>query len=209
MLAVVPLLAFTDGKPERLLADSLAEDVAVELSKFAWFEVIDCVATCRAPQCDCSPLEAASRLHADYALTGTVRRLGSENRITVQLLSSCEGTTVWADQFDLAFDPPRLTGHDAVALRIVQTVGDMLGALGQALLSGVRRKPIGELTALETPADRVSGTVAACLAARRGGATIFRVHDVAAAVSALKVADAIERAAPPGDCRRRGRDAGR
>jgi len=75
-----------------------------------------------------------------------------------------------------------------------------LAALDCPVLVGPSRKRfIGELTGLEAPADRVSGTVAACLAAHRRGATIFRVHDVAATVAALKVAEAIERAPSAGD----------
>jgi len=75
-----------------------------------------------------------------------------------------------------------------------------LRALGCPVLIGSSRKRfIGELTGLAAPADRVSGTVAACLATFRRGATIFRVHDVGALVSALKVAEAIERAGPAAD----------
>ena len=69
---------------------------------------------------------------------------------------------------------------------------DALGSLGRAILIGPSRKRfIGELGGSDLPEDRVGGTIAACLAARRGGATIFRVHDVAPAVEALKVYDAV------------------
>jgi len=69
---------------------------------------------------------------------------------------------------------------------------DALGSLGRAILIGPSRKRfIGELGGAELPEDRVGGTIAACLAARCGGATIFRVHDVAPAVEALKVYDAV------------------
>jgi len=67
-----------------------------------------------------------------------------------------------------------------------------LGSLGRTILIGPSRKRfIGELGGSEQAEDRVGGTIAACLAARGGGATIFRVHDVAPAVEALKVYDAI------------------
>ena len=70
-----------------------------------------------------------------------------------------------------------------------------LVSLGRPVLIGASRKRfIGELTGQGDPAARVSGTVAACLAARRRGATIFRVHDVAAMKAALAVADAVEKA---------------
>ena len=67
-----------------------------------------------------------------------------------------------------------------------------LGSLGRTILIGPSRKRfIGELGCSEQAEDRVGGTIAACLVARGRGATIFRVHDVAPAVEALKVYDAI------------------
>ncbi len=73
---------------------------------------------------------------------------------------------------------------------------DVLVELGAAVMVGPSRKRfIGELgsTGLKPPPDqRLGGTIAACLAGRRSGASIFRVHDVAAMVQAFTVARAIE-----------------
>ncbi len=72
---------------------------------------------------------------------------------------------------------------------------DVLASLGRPVLVGPSRKRfIGELTGRAAPAERVAGTVAACLSARRRGATIFRVHDVRALVDALAVSEAIDAA---------------
>ncbi len=83
-------------------------------------------------------------------------------------------------------------------LALLNNIG-VLGELGAAVLVGPSRKRfIGELgsTGLKPvpppPDQRLGGTIAACLTARRGGASIFRVHDVAAIVQALTVARAIE-----------------
>jgi dihydropteroate synthase len=60
------------------------------------------------------------------------------------------------------------------------------------LLIGVSRKRmIGEITGQTQPADRVIGSVAAALKAVTLGASIVRVHDVAATVEALKVWQAL------------------
>jgi len=70
-----------------------------------------------------------------------------------------------------------------------------LAELGRPVLVGPSRKRfIGELTGQAEPSRRVGGTIGACLAAWAGGATIFRVHDVAETVQALAVAAAVERA---------------
>ena len=70
-----------------------------------------------------------------------------------------------------------------------------LCSLGLPVLIGPSRKRfIDDIAAVADPADRAGGSIAACLAAWRGGATIFRVHDVAETVQALKVAAAIDAA---------------
>ena len=75
---------------------------------------------------------------------------------------------------------------------------DKLAALGVPVMVGASRKRfIGELTGRDDPTERLGGTIAACLAAYDRGATILRVHDVAAAVQALKVAQAIRQSAGP------------
>ena len=76
-------------------------------------------------------------------------------------------------------------------LSLLAGVGE-LGSLGCPVLVGPSRKRfIGELTGQDDAQQRVAGTVSACLAALRGGASIFRVHDVAELSEALKVAAAI------------------
>jgi len=69
---------------------------------------------------------------------------------------------------------------------------DRFTELGVPLLAGLSRKrTIGELTGREAPAERVHGSVAAHLVAAQRGATLLRVHDVAATVDALRVWNAV------------------
>jgi dihydropteroate synthase len=64
--------------------------------------------------------------------------------------------------------------------------------LGVPVLAGLSRKrSIGELTHRDVPRERVHGSVAAHLIAAQRGATLLRVHDVAATVDALKVWNAV------------------
>ena len=75
---------------------------------------------------------------------------------------------------------------------------DALAELGAPVLVGPSRKRfIGEIAGAETPDQRLGGSIAACLSAHRRGASIFRVHDVAATVQAFAVARAIRGAIPP------------
>src|SRR6478609_8146043 len=62
--------------------------------------------------------------------------------------------------------------------------------LGRPLVIGTSRKSfIGQLTGRDVT-ERVHGTVATCVIALERGASVFRVHDVAAVADALKVASA-------------------
>lgn len=70
---------------------------------------------------------------------------------------------------------------------------DRLCELGPPVLVGPSRKRfIGELTGQQDAEARTGGTIAACLAAWRRGASILRVHDVGQVAQALAVALAVE-----------------
>ena len=65
-------------------------------------------------------------------------------------------------------------------------------SLGVPVLLGPSRKRfIGKLSGVDNPQNRLGGTIAACLAGFAGGASLFRVHDVAPVHQALRVAAAI------------------
>jgi dihydropteroate synthase len=68
---------------------------------------------------------------------------------------------------------------------------DEIAALGLPVVVGTSRKSfLGLLTGREDPHDRVAATVASNVLAYERGARVFRVHDVAPTVDALRVAAA-------------------
>ncbi len=74
--------------------------------------------------------------------------------------------------------------HNLALLRELQ----QFATLGAPLLVGLSRKSfLGQLSGHGNPADRVHASVAAALIAVQRGASIVRVHDVAATVDALRV----------------------
>jgi len=71
---------------------------------------------------------------------------------------------------------------------------DQLKVLDKPILLGVSRKSfIGDILGLE-PAERLEGSLAACVAGAINGANILRVHDVGATTKAVRVAQAIKEA---------------
>jgi dihydropteroate synthase len=68
---------------------------------------------------------------------------------------------------------------------------DEIAAVGFPVVIGASRKSfLGRLTGRTDPHDRAAGTVATSVLAFERGARVFRVHDVAPTVDALKVAAA-------------------
>lgn len=85
---------------------------------------------------------------------------------------------------DPGFGFGKTVEHNLAMLRHL----DQFGALHLPLLAGLSRKStIGRITDRADPKDRVAGSVAAALLAAQNGATILRVHDVAATRDALAV----------------------
>ncbi|MDH5829534.1 dihydropteroate synthase [Luteimonas sp. M1R5S18] len=89
---------------------------------------------------------------------------------------------------DPGFGFGKTTAHNLQLLARLERFGE----LGVPVLAGLSRKrTIGELTGRESPVERVHGSVAAHLIAAQRGARLLRVHDVAAAVDALKIWNAV------------------
>ena len=95
---------------------------------------------------------------------------------------------------DLGFGFGKTTAHNMTLL----ARSERFLELGVPMLAGLSRKrSIGELTGREDPRGRVAGSVAAHLIAAQRGATLLRVHDVAATVDALKGGAAVDAVPTP------------
>ncbi len=89
---------------------------------------------------------------------------------------------------DPGFGFGKTVDHNLALLRHL----DQYAALGVPVLAGLSRKStIGRLTGRNEAKDRIHGSVAAALIAAQNGATILRVHDVAATRDALAVLAAV------------------
>jgi dihydropteroate synthase len=90
-------------------------------------------------------------------------------------------------------------------IELLRRLGELRG-LGSPILAGLSRKStLGFLLAdsageagVPPPDRRLEGSLAAAVMAVAGGTDIVRVHDVAATVRALRVADAVLRGTPDG-----------
>jgi adenylate cyclase len=129
ILAVVPFRSFTGGSKERFLADLLAEDLAVRLSRFSWLELVDYLSM-RTPEFESEePCAVASRLRADFVIAGTVRRVGRCVHLTVRLTDVRTGVLIWADQYEPQIEGARWTHENDIVDRIVTSIGALVDVL--------------------------------------------------------------------------------
>jgi dihydropteroate synthase len=106
-----------------------------------------------------------------------------EERLEFAVAEGVPEEKVWLDP-GIGFG--KTVDHNLELLRRL----DELAAIGRPLVIGTSRKSfLGKLTGREAR-DRLAGTVATNVIALERGASIFRVHDVAANVEALTVAAA-------------------
>ena len=81
-------------------------------------------------------------------------------------------------------------------LELMRRLRELRG-LGRPVLLGPSRKhTIGAILGGVPPAERVEGTLALLALAVDAGVSLVRVHDVTAAVRAVRVADAVVRGTP-------------
>ncbi|MCO5315237.1 MAG: dihydropteroate synthase [Solirubrobacterales bacterium] len=111
-----------------------------------------------------------------------------EERTEAAVASGIDRRNLWIDP-GIGFG--KTVGHNLTLLAAL----DRFAATGVPVLVGPSRKTfIGRLDHDVPESERLGGTISCCLAARRNGAKMVRVHDVAEVAQALTVAEAIETA---------------
>ncbi|MEM8961673.1 MAG: tetratricopeptide repeat protein [Acidobacteriota bacterium] len=118
-LAVLPLRPLVSDEDNRLLGLGLADAVITSLSNVsglavrATSSIMDYVdASVR------DPVAIGRELRVDGVLEGTVQRIGSRLRVTLQLVSVEQGVACWAETFQGAFRD-LFAAQDAVAMEVV------------------------------------------------------------------------------------------
>ncbi len=95
----------------------------------------------------------------------------------------------------VVLDPGIGFGKDAVGNLILLKKLNEFASLGYPLLVGASRKSfIGRILGVDSPKDRLQGSVAAAVVAVMGGASVIRAHDIAATRQAVDLAHAVKRA---------------
>jgi adenylate cyclase len=99
-IAVRPFTVLSDERELQFLADGLAEDVIALLARVPGFFVIARASSFEFRNPDIPISVIAQQLSVRYVLGGSVRALGGQIRLAVQLAETASGRVLWSGQFD-------------------------------------------------------------------------------------------------------------
>ena len=103
-IAVLPFQNMSGEAEQDYFCDGLVEDIITTLSKLASLRVIARNSSFVYKGRSVDVREVATQLGVRYILEGSVRKSGARVRVTAQLIDAADGSHVWAERYDRAFD---------------------------------------------------------------------------------------------------------
>ncbi len=100
MIAVLPLTNMSDDPQQEYLADGMTEDIITLISKMPAFDVIARNSSFTYKNKTVDVRDVGQDLGAQYVVEGSVRRIGEQLRVTVQLIDAGSGNHIWAEKYD-------------------------------------------------------------------------------------------------------------
>lgn len=125
------VLPFRDLSPDASLAHfavGMTEDILTGLSQWKEFQIVDRATAMSFKDKGLEIAEIARRTKTDYALEGSIRRIGGTMRVTAQLVDAATGRNLWAEKFDET-DTDILALHDGIVRKIEQSLIGNFGAV--------------------------------------------------------------------------------
>ena len=144
-IAVLPFSVTGGDENQQYFADGLTEDIIVELARFKKMYVSSRSASFAYETKGVAPLKIGQDLGVKHILEGQVRRLGSQVRISVQLINTETNDHLWAERYDRQFDDL----FDVLDELVSRIVGTIVGRVEAADMQEARRKRPEERTAYD------------------------------------------------------------
>lgn len=146
-IAVLPLDNASGDQDQLYFSDGLSEDLITALSQFDGLKVISRNSSFQFRDSKDDARTIGAKLGVAHLLEGSVRHLGDTVRITAQLVSAVDGSTLWSQRYDRPY-------QDLFALQdeITTAVADalkaqLLGAAGTGAAAQGERPPSGSIEA--------------------------------------------------------------
>lgn len=139
-VVVLPFDNLSRDPEQEYFADGIVEDLTTDLSRIDGSFVIarNTAFTYKGKPVDAR--QVGAELGVRYLLEGSVRRLGGQVRVNVQLIDTRTGGHVWADRFDGSVDN-LFALHDAVTANLAKTLS--LSMIEAAARDAARRQHPG------------------------------------------------------------------
>src|SRR5439155_18461225 len=125
--------------------DGMVEEIITALSRIRWLFVIARNSTFTYKGRPVDVKEVGRELGVRYVLEGSVRKAGTQVRITAQLIDALTGTHIWADRFDGSLENV-FELQDKVAISVA---GVIEPALQMAEMRRSAERPTTDLTAYD------------------------------------------------------------
>jgi TolB-like protein/Flp pilus assembly protein TadD len=144
-VAVLPFLNESGERDQQFFSDGLSEDLINALSQFAGLKVISRDSAFQFRHSADSSKVIGEKLGVAHLLEGSVRKLGSEVRVSAQLVNAPDGSVLWSQHYDRPYkDLFRL--QDAITQSVANALkAKLLTAPGAVAQSD--RPPSGNLAA--------------------------------------------------------------
>ena len=144
-IVVLPFVNISGDAEQEFFADGLTEDILTELSRFKHLFVISRNTAFKYRGKAVDVRQVARELHVQYAVEGSVRKVGNRVRITVQLIDAEADRHIWAERYDRQLE-------DIFALQDEMTTAiaaTLPGRLEAATRERFARKPTDNMAAYE------------------------------------------------------------
>jgi eukaryotic-like serine/threonine-protein kinase len=99
-IVILPLRPLSQDATDSFLGLGIADALITKISQTGQLQVRPTSAVRKYATEDGDPLEAARHLNAEAVLAGSLQQSGDRIRVTVQLLNTATGETIWAQSFD-------------------------------------------------------------------------------------------------------------
>ncbi len=144
-LAVMPIEVASGNEDQRYLAEGVTEELIFELGRFKKLFVTSRSATRALAATAYDPQTVGDRFGVRYVLTGTIRQLGSQIRLSLSLSETETGGVVWSDRRSESFES-LVDRLDELVSRVASTV---LGRIEESDIVAARRVKPESMTAYE------------------------------------------------------------
>jgi adenylate cyclase len=144
-IAVLPFQNMSGDAEQEYFVDGMVEEIITALSRIHWLFVIARNSTFTYKGRAVDVKQVGRELGVRYVLEGSVRKAGTQVRITGQLIDALTGTHLWADRFDGSLENV-FELQDRIAVSVAGVIEPTLQA-AEIRRSGER--PTADLTAYD------------------------------------------------------------